>query len=110
MDSIIKIHMASRTELAKNYIQQFKAGGMFVAGKFDYKLGDGIFMVISLPESNETIAVNGKVCWISPSAAVGYHQGIGIQFNNDKAGAEAKSRLEIMLGGAIQHQGVSYTF
>jgi type IV pilus assembly protein PilZ len=110
MSSIVKLNITSRTELAKLYIQQFKYGGVFVAGKLDYSLGEDVFLLINLPESSDSIAVGGKVCWLSPASAVGYPEGMGVQFKNDKAGSDAKSRLEITLGGALQHQGSSYTF
>lgn len=110
MNNIIKINIATVSDLAKIYIKQFKFGGVFVAGKFDFKLGDEAFLIISLPENSEPCAVGGKICWIAPPSAVGYPEGIGIQFNSDKAGTDAKSRLEIILGGMLQKQNSSFTF
>lgn len=41
---------------------------------------------------------------------MGYPAGIGVQFSNDKAGSDAKAKIEIMLGGLLQQQQANYTF
>lgn len=108
--NIVKIPITSKQELVKSYIQQFKNGGLFIKGNFNYDLGAEVFLIITLPETNENVAVNATVNWLSPETAVGYPVGIGVQFNNDKAGIEARSKIEIMLGGLLQNQQLSYTF
>jgi|GEM_PF-2335232 len=111
MSNIVKIAFASKNELAKAYIKQFKYGGIFIAGNFNYSLGEELFLIIGLPESNEPVAVSGKVNWASPVSAVGYPSGVGVHFNSDKAGQDARSRIEIMLGGLLQNNTLeSYTF
>lgn len=110
MNNILKINVTSLSDLAKIYVRQFKFGGVFVGGKFDFGLGDEVFLIISLPENSEPCAVGGRVCWIAPASAVGYPEGIGVQFNNDKAGTDAKSRLEIILGGLLQKATGNFTF
>lgn len=108
--NIVKLVMPNKQELLKSYIKQFKCGGIFVKGNFEYNVGDDVFLIIHLQESGESIATNGTVGWQSPKSAVGYPSGIGIQFNNDKAGIEARNKIELMLGGAIQGQTNAYTF
>jgi type IV pilus assembly protein PilZ len=110
MSNIIKVNIQSRQDLLKMYIQQFKFGGVFVGGNYSYQLGEEVFLIITLPEGGENIAVTGKVNWISPNSAVGYPPGIGVHFNQDKAGSDARSKIEIMLGGSLQNQANSYTF
>lgn len=110
MSNIFKLVIPSKIELAKFYIQQFKYGGIFLHGSSGYELGDGVFLLITLPETNENIAVTGKVCWLSPVSTVGYPAGIEVQFSNDKAGSDAKAKIEIMLGGLLQQQQANYTF
>lgn len=110
MNNIIKVNIQSRQDLLKMYIQQFKFGGVFVGGSYNYKLGEEVFLIMTLPDSGENIAVTGKVNWISPNSSVGYPPGIGVHFNQDKAGSDARSKIEIMLGGSLQNQANSYTF
>lgn len=108
--NIIKLAIPNKQELLKSYVKQFKTGGIFVKGNFEYNVGDQVFLLITLQETGESIAVNGVVCWQSPKSAVGYPSGVGIQFNADKAGADAKAKLEIILGGALQNPHGCYTF
>lgn len=110
MNNIIKVNVPSKQDLLKMYIQQFKFGGIFVGGNYSYQLGEEVFLIITLPESGDNIAVSGKVNWVSPSSTVGYPAGIGVHFNQDRAGSDAKSKIEIMLGGSLQNQVNSYTF
>lgn len=110
MSNILKVAIPNKLELAKSYIRQFKYGGVFVRSTGTHELGDEVFLLITLPETNESIAVTGKVSWLSPVSTVGYPAGVGVQFSNDKVGSDAKSKIEIMLGGLLQHQQVSYTF
>jgi type IV pilus assembly protein PilZ len=108
--NIIKLTVASKAELAKVYIKQFKFGGVFVVGNVNYQLGDELFLLINLPDDNGSLALNVKVAWLSPTSAVSYPAGIGLSFTNDKAGFEAKAKIEVMLGGLLQHNNTTFTF
>lgn len=110
--NILKVGFGSKGELARSYIKQFKQGGIFITDSHGaYELGDEVFLIINLPENNEPLAINGKVQWVSPSSAVGYPAGIGVQFNSDRAGQDARSKIEVMLGGLLQNSILeNYTF
>lgn len=108
--NIVKLTIHTKQELVKSYIKQFKNGGIFVKGNFDYSIGDDIFLILTINELNHKIAVNGTVCWKSPPTSISSPSGVGIQFNNDKVGASAKDQIEIHLGGAVESQkGMNYT-
>lgn len=106
--NILKVGFSNKNDLAKAYIKQFKNGGIFILDNHTLELGDEVFLIISLPEGNEPLAISGKVFWVSPSSAVGYRAGIGIQFNADRAGQDARSRIEVMLGGLLQNNMLEY--
>ncbi|MEN9946367.1 MAG: hypothetical protein RLZZ293_753 [Pseudomonadota bacterium] len=108
--NIIKVNISSKVELLKMYMPQLKHGGVFVIGNFNYTIGDEIFLILSLPNSNENLAVDGHLVWLSPTTAVGYPVGIGVEFNANKTGIEAKSKIELLLGGMLQNRSSSYTF
>ncbi len=108
--NIVKLNIANRHELLRCYIKQFKGGGVFAKGKYNYKIGDKIFVLISLQETNESIAVNTTVGWIASSSVIGYPEGIGCQFTSDKACLSAKNKIETMLGTALNKDYESYTF
>lgn len=103
MSNIIRVTFNNKNELTKAYIKHFKYGGIFIAGNLNYTYGEEIFLIVGLPEGSEPIAVSGKIDWLSPASAVGYPPGIGVHFNFERAGQDAKSKIEIMLGGLLQN-------
>lgn len=110
MNNIIKLVITDKQDLAKAYIPFFKNGGLFVKGKTNFNLGDEIFLIVSLEETGEQLAVNGRIGWLSPPSSVTYPSGIGIHFNQEKAGLDAKSRIEILLGSLLKNLVNRYTF
>lgn len=108
--NIVKLNIANRHELLKCYIKQFKLGGLFVKGKYDYQLGDKVFLLVTLMETNESLAINGVVGWVSTNLTAGYPEGVGCQFDNDKSGIAAKNKIEMLLGSALNKDYNSYTF
>ena len=52
-----------------------------------YSLGEEVFMLLSLMDDPNRIAVQGKVVWITPDGVQGNRtQGIGVQFTLDETG------------------------
>ena len=49
----------------------FTEGGIFVPTTRDYKLGDDIYLLLSLPDDPQRYPVAGKVGWITPANASG---------------------------------------
>ena len=39
-------------------------------------MGAEVFLIVTLPETNENVAVNATVNWLSPETAVGYPVGM----------------------------------
>lgn len=108
--NIVKLSVENKLELAIAYMSQLKFGGIFIKDNFDYDLDDNVFIVLEILETGDKFAINGNVVWVSPEHIVGYPTGIGIQFTNDKSGAEAKIKIERMLGGLLQSRQQAYTF
>ena len=55
-------------------------------------LGEEVFMLLSLMDDPNRIAVQGKVVWITPEGVQGNRtQGIGVQFTQDETGAAARA-------------------
>jgi type IV pilus assembly protein PilZ len=78
-----------------------KNGGLFVPTKKSYKLGDEVFMLITLMDESEKLPVAGKVVWITPKGAEGNRAtGIGVQFSDQDNGA-ARNKIENYLAGTL---------
>jgi type IV pilus assembly protein PilZ len=87
-----------------------KNGGIFIPTSRVYALGDNVFVLLSLLEDPAKLAVAGKVVWVTPANAQNNHpQGIGIQFNVDESGVEAKRRIEGILAGLLTSSRPTYT-
>jgi type IV pilus assembly protein PilZ len=82
------------------YMPFVKGGGMFIPTNKTYALGDEIYMLISLMGDPNRLPVAGRVVWITPAGAQGNKvQGVGVQFNDDESGQQAKARIEALLAG-----------
>ena len=81
------------------YMPFVKNGGLFIPTNRQYRLGDEVFILLTLMEGAERLPVAGKVIWLTPRAAQGKRQqGIGVQFSAQDNG-ETQKRIETLLAG-----------
>ena len=79
-----------------------KEGGLFVPTSRDYRLGDDIYLLLSLPEDTQRFPVAGKVAWITPAnASGGRAQGVGVSFPADEKARALRIKIETILGTAL---------
>ena len=98
--SIINLEIKDKYTLYTSYMPYLKNGGLFIATKKAFELGDEIFIILTLLEDPEQIPVSGKVVWITPTGAQGNKSpGIGVQFRDNGA---ARNKIETLLGGALK--------
>jgi len=101
--SVIQLVFREKGALYAAYIPLFNEGGLFVPTTRDYKLGDDIYLLLSLPDDPQRYPVAGKVGWVTPAnASGGRTQGVGVRFPTDEKTRLLKSRIEEMLGTMIQ--------
>lgn len=101
--SVIQLVFREKGALYAAYIPLFTEGGLFVPTTRDYRLGDDIYLLLSLPEDPQRYPVAGKVGWITPAnASGGRTQGVGVRFPNDEKTRLLKLRIEELLGTSIQ--------
>ena len=96
---VLSLNIRERTALYAAYIPWIESGGIFIPTTRVYKLNDEVFMLLTLMDDPNRIAVQGKVVWITPPGIQGARaQGIGVQFTRDDTGHAAKGRIEGILG------------
>jgi len=101
--SVIQLVFREKGALYAAYIPLFADGGLFVPTTRDYKLGDDIYLLLSLPDDPQRYPVAGKVGWITPAnASGGRTQGVGVRFPSDEKTRHLKLRIEEVLGTSIQ--------
>ncbi|HRD95778.1 MAG TPA: PilZ domain-containing protein [Rubrivivax sp.] len=100
--SVIQLVFREKGALYAAYMPLLTDGGLFVPTTREYRLGEDIYLLLSLPEDAQRFPVAGKVAWITPAnASGGRTQGVGVRFPNDEKSRNLKLRIEELLGTSI---------
>lgn len=100
--SVIQLVFREKGALYAAYMPMLADGGLFVPTTRDYRLGEDIYLLLSLPEDPQRYPVAGKVAWITPAnASGGRTQGVGVRFPNDEKTRGLKLKIEEILGTSI---------
>lgn len=100
--SVIQLVFREKGALYAAYIPLFSEGGVFVPTTRGYRLGEEIYLLLSLPDDPQRYPVAGKIGWITPAnASGGRTQGVGVRFPSDEKTRILKQRIEELLGTAI---------
>jgi len=106
---VLSLTIKDKNALYAAYMPFVKGGGIFVPSNRAYKLGEEIFMLLTLMDSKEKIPVAGHVIWITPAGAQGSRtSGIGIQFSEKDSGI-ARNKIEGILAGALNSERLTHT-
>jgi len=101
--SVIQLVFREKGALYAAYMPLFAEGGLFVPTTREYKLGEDIYLLLSLPEDPQRYPVAGKVGWITPAnASGGRTQGVGVKFPSDEKTRALKQKIEDALGTMLQ--------
>ncbi len=100
--SVIQLVLRAKGALYAAYMPVFTDGGLFVPTTREYKLGDDIYLLLSLPDDPQRYPVAGRVGWVTPAnASGGRTQGIGVRFPADEKTRGLKLKIEEVLGTSI---------
>jgi len=100
--SVIQLSIKERAALYAAYIPLFSEGGIFIPSAREYRLGDDVYVLLSLPDDPQRYPVAGKVAWVTPAKAQGGRtQGVGIRFPADEKSRHLKLKIEEILGSAL---------
>jgi type IV pilus assembly protein PilZ len=100
--SVIQLAIKERSALYAAYIPLFTEGGIFIPTPRDYRLGDDVYVLLSLPDDPQRYPVAGKVGWVTPAKAANNRtQGVGIQFPKDEKSRALKLKIEEILGAHL---------
>lgn len=108
--SVIQLSIKEKAALYAAYIPLFTDGGIFIPSSRDYRLGDDVYVLLSLPDDPQRYPVAGKVAWITPAKAQGSRtQGVGIRFPADEKSRQLKVKIEEILGSALASERATQT-
>ncbi|MGH8751949.1 MAG: PilZ domain-containing protein, partial [Burkholderiales bacterium] len=107
---VLSLNIREKSALYAAYMPSLKNGGIFIPTNKPYRIGDDVFMLLTLLEENNKLPVTGKVVWVTPAGAQGNKtQGIGVQFNSDESGIAARTKIEGVLGAYLQSSRPTHT-
>lgn len=108
--SVLSLPIKEKAALYAAYMPFLTNGGIFVPTSKPYKLGDEIYLILTLMDDTTKYPIAGKIAWITPAGANNSKaQGIGVHFSGDESGVRVKQRIEELLGAAIGSSRVTHT-
>ncbi len=106
---VIQLSIKEKPALYAAYMPFVVGGGIFVPTTRAAQVGDELYLILTLMDDPNKLAITGKVVWVTPSGVPGRQQGIGIQFAQDDTGELARSKIETLLGGNMKSGRSTHT-
>jgi len=107
---ILTVTIKDKAALYAAYMPFVSGGGLFIPTTKKYQLDDEVFMVLSLMDDVDKLALAGRVVWLTPKGAQGNRTtGVGVQFN-DQGGQMARDKIEGYLAGLLGSDKPTHTF
>ncbi|MFT3931359.1 MAG: PilZ domain-containing protein [Spongiibacteraceae bacterium] len=107
-NGILSLTIKDKAVLYAAYMPFLEHGGLFIPTNKPYRIGDEVFMLLSLMDEPEKIPVAGRVVWVTPKRAQGNRAaGIGVQFNAQDDTANKK--IEAYLAGSLESDRPTHT-
>ena len=107
-NGILSLTIKDKAVLYAAYMPFLEHGGLFIPTSKPYRIGDEVFMLLSLMDEPEKIPVAGRVVWVTPKRAQGNRAaGIGVQFNGQDDTANKK--IEAYLAGSLESDRPTHT-
>lgn len=108
--SVLSLPIKEKAALYAAYMPFLTNGGIFVPTNKPYKLGDDIYLILTLMDDPTKYPIAGKIVWITPPGANhNKAQGIGVHFSSDESGQRVKARIEELLGAALRSTRATHT-
>lgn len=106
---VLSLAIKEKSALYAAYMPYIKGGGLFIPTNKNFKIGEEVFMLLSLVDDPVKLKVVGKVVWTTPTASANRPQGIGVQFSEKDGGLEVRNKIEAILGGTLKSNRATHT-
>lgn len=107
--NMLTLHITSEDDLYKSFLPFLKYGGLFIPTNNTYKLGEEVFLLLTLLKESDKTPVAGKVVWINPKGAQGGRPpGIGVHFNEMDKGV-TRDKIEKALANLLKSEKTTHT-
>jgi type IV pilus assembly protein PilZ len=106
---ILSLTIKDKGALYAAYMPFIKNGGLFIPTPKPYRLGDEVFMLLTLMDEKDKLPVAGRIVWVTPKGAQGQRStGIGVQFSELDKG-QTRSKIETYLAAALKSERQTHT-
>ena len=107
---ILSFVIKDKNALYASYMPFVKGGGLFIPTGKPYRLGDELFMLLTIMDETEKLPVAGRVVWKTPKGAqAGKIKGVGIQFTEEESNKLARNKIETYLAGLLNSDRNTHT-
>lgn len=106
---VLSLAIKEKAALYAAYMPFLEGGGLFIPTTKSFKIGEEVFMLLSLIDDPVKLKVVGDVVWITSRAQGNKPQGIGVQFHEKSGGMEARLKIEGLLGNALKSSRATHT-
>lgn len=108
--AVLSLAIKEKAALYTAYMPFLKNGGIFLPTNRPYKLGDEIYLILTLLDDTNKYPVAGKVAWVTPAGANhNKTQGVGVHFPADESGQRLRLRIEEILAAALGSSRATHT-
>ncbi len=108
--SVLSLPIKEKAALYAAYMPFLTNGGIFVPTNKRYKIGDEIYLILTLMDDPTKYPIAGKIAWVTPPGANNNKaQGVGVHFSSDESGQRVKARIEELLGAALRSSRATHT-
>lgn len=108
--AVLSLTIKDKNALYASYMPFVKGGGLFIPTGKPYRLGDELFMLLTIMDETEKLPVAGRVVWKTPKGAqAGKINGVGIQFTEEESNKLARNKIETYLAGLLNSDRNTHT-
>lgn len=100
--NVLSLSIKDQAGLYGAYMPFLARGGIFVPSNRPFRLGEQVFLVLSLLDRPQKYQVQGTVAWITPAGTPMKTPGVGVHLPDDENGRTLKRAVEELLGKAIE--------
>ncbi|KAI3594524.1 Type IV pilus biogenesis protein PilZ [Cupriavidus sp. U2] len=100
--NVLSLSIKDQAGLYAAYMPFLARGGIFVPSNRPFRLGEQVFLVLSLLDRPQKYQVQGTVAWITPAGTPMKTPGVGVHLPDDDNGRMLKRAVEELLGKTIE--------
>ncbi len=100
--NVLSLSIKDQAGLYAAYMPFLARGGIFVPSNRPFRLGEQVFLVLSLLDRPQKYQVAGHVAWITPPGTPMKTPGVGVHFPDDDNGRNLRRAVEEILGKQLE--------